>query len=308
MRFSLRSIGTEMKPSSFVADDGFTLPEMLFSMVVLALLVVLVAQLMSSATLLTNQSGKRMDSDNQVRAIFDRLASDFNSMVKRQDVDYIFAKQAGNDTMYFYSEAPAYFDSSVSDGAKSSVSLVGYRVNSSFQLERLSRGLTWDGGPAPSPSPGSVVFLTPSGSTTPDSASTIAGNWASVVGSSPNYSDGSGADYHVVGDQVYRLEVTFLQTNGVLSNAVTSYNGLQNVSAIVVALGMLDTTSRVILLQNGQIPVATGTTMIGALPDSVDGTPTLQTWQASTYLTTSGAPQAAASQLRVYERAFYLTR
>ena len=298
-----------MKPSSFsAANNGFTLLEMLFSMVVLVMLVVLVAQLMSSATLVTNQSGKRMDSDNQVRAIFDRLASDFNSMVKRQDVDYIFAKQAGNDTMYFYSEAPAYFDSTVSDGAKSSMSLVGYRVNSSFQLERLSRGLTWDGGPAPSPSPGSVVFLTPSGSTTPDSASTIAGNWASMVGSWPNYSDGSGADYHVVGDQVYRLEVTFLQTNGVLSNSVTSYNGLQNVSAIVVALGMLDTTSRVILLQNGQIPVATGNTMIGALQDSVDGTPVLQTWKASTYLTTSGVPQSAAAQLRIYERVFYLTR
>jgi len=299
-----------MKPSSFpVASDGFTLLEMLFSMGVLVMLVVLVAQLMSSAALVTNQSGKRMDSDSQVRAIFDRMARDFNSMVKRQDVDYIFAKQAGNDTMYFYSEAPAYFDSSVSDGAKSSLSLVGYHVNSSFQLERLSRGLTWDGVPAPSPSPGSMVFLTyPSGSTTPNSASTIAGNWASAVGSSPNYSDGSGADYHVVGDQVYRLEVTFLQTNGVLSNSVTSYNGLQNVSAIVVALGMLDTTSRVILLQNGQIPVATGNTMIGALSDSVDGTPTLQTWKASTYLTTSGIPQAAAAQLRIYERAFYLAK
>jgi hypothetical protein len=264
---------------------------------------------MSSATSVTTQTGKRMDSDNQVRVIFDRMASDLSAMVKRQDADYIFAKQAGNDTMYFYSEAPAYFDSSVSDGAKSSVSLVGYRVNSSFQLERLSRGLTWDGVPAPSPSPGSAVFLTyPSGSSTPNSASTIAGNWASAVGSSPNYSNGSGADYHVVGDQVYRIEISFLQTNGVLSNSVTSYNGLQNVSAIVVALGMLDTTSRVILLQNGQIPVATGNTMIGALPDSVDGTPTLQTWKASTYLTSSGVPQSAAAQLRVYERAFYLTR
>jgi hypothetical protein len=153
------------------------------------------------------------------------------------------------------------------------------------------------------------VFLTyPSGSATPDSASTIAGNWAGVVGSSPNYSDGTGADYHVVGDQVYRLEISFLQTNGVLTNSVTSYNGLQNVSAIVVALGMLDTTSRVIVLQNGQIPVATGNTMIGALSDSVDGTPTLQTWKASTYLTSSGVPQSAAAQLRIYERAFYLTR
>jgi prepilin-type N-terminal cleavage/methylation domain-containing protein len=298
------------RSSSLVEDDGFTLVEMLFSILVLVVLVVLVAQLMSSATLVINQSGKRMDSDNQVRIVFDRMASDFSAMVKRQDADCIFAKQTGNDTMYFYSEAPAYFDSSIGDGAKSSVSLVGYRVNSSFQLERLSRGLTWDGGsPAPSPSPGGMVFLTyASGSATPNSGSTIAGNWASLVGSSPSYSNGTGADYHAVGDQVYRLEVSFLQTNGTISSSVTSYSGLQNVSAIVVALGMLDTTSRVILFQNGQIPTATGNGMVSALPDSVDGTPTLQTWKASTYLTASGVSQAAAAQLRIYERAFYLTK
>jgi hypothetical protein len=254
-----------------------------------------------------------MDSDNQVRVIFDRMATDFAAIVRRQDADYIFAKngfvgQPDNDTMYFYSEAPAYFDSSVGDAAKNSVSLVGYRVNSSFQLERLSRGLTWDGLPAPSPSPGSIVFLTPSGSSSPVSASTIAGNWASAVGTSPGYSNGTGADYHVIGDQVYRLEVSFLQTNGTISSSVTPYNGLQNVSAIVVALGMLDTTSRVILSQNAQIPTATGNQMIAALPDSVDGTPTLQTWKASTYLTTSGIPQSAAAQLRIYERSFYLTK
>jgi prepilin-type N-terminal cleavage/methylation domain-containing protein len=285
------------------ANDGFTLVEMLVSVGVLVMLVVLVLQLMSSATVVTTLTGKRMDSDNQVRAIFDRMASDFSGLVKRQDADYIFAKQAGNDTMYFYSEAPAYFDSSVGVAAKSSVSLVGYRVNASFQLERLSRGLTWDGTAAPSPSPGSMVFLTPSGSSSPVSASTIAGNWASLVGTSPSYSNGTGADYHVIGDQVYRLEVSFLQTNGTVVSYVTSYNGLQSVSAIVVALGMLDTNSRA-MLPSG-IPVA----MVNALPDSVDGTPTLQTWwEASNYLTNSGIPPAAAAQLRIYERAFYLQK
>jgi prepilin-type N-terminal cleavage/methylation domain-containing protein len=298
-------------PQPSEPKSAFTLVELLVSMAVLVMLVVLVARLMSSATLITTQSGKRMDSDTQIRVIFDRMASDFSGLVKRQDADYIFAKQAGNDTMYFFTEGSAYFDSSVGDGAKSSASLVGYRVNSSFQLERLSRGLTWDGTPTPSPSPGSpgsIMFLTPSGSSNPVSGSTIAGNWTSLVGSPPSYSNGTGADYHVIGDQVYRLEVSFLQTNGTVSSSVASYNGLQNVSAIVVALGMLDTTSRVILLQNGQIPTSTGNNMIAVLPDSVDGTPTLQTWKASTYLTASGISQASAAQLRIYERAFYLTK
>ncbi|MBA3542884.1 MAG: prepilin-type N-terminal cleavage/methylation domain-containing protein [Chthoniobacterales bacterium] len=57
---------------------GFTLAEMLVSLAVLALLVVLIAQLMSSATVATTQGGKRMDSDYQVRLIFDRLANDFH--------------------------------------------------------------------------------------------------------------------------------------------------------------------------------------------------------------------------------------
>ena len=123
---------------------------------------------------------------------------------------------------YFFSEATKYFDSSISDPAKSSLALVGYRINSSFQLERLSRGLTWDGQVGPSPAPGSMVFLTPSGSLTPVSNSTIAGNWAAVVGAGPGYSNGTGADYHVIGDQVYRLEVSFLQSNGTISTSVTS--------------------------------------------------------------------------------------
>jgi type II secretory pathway pseudopilin PulG len=287
---------------------AFTLMEVLFSIVLLSLLIALVARIMSSATLATSQSAKQMDSNSQVRIVFERMASDFAGIVRRQDVDYVFAKQNGNDTMYFFSEAAKYFDTSVADSAKSSVSLVGYRINSSFQLERLSRGLTWDGQVAPSPSPGSMVFLTPSGTSTPVTGSTIPGNWAAAVGTGPGYSNGSGADYHVIGDQVYRLEISFLQSDGTISTSVTSYNGLQNVSAVIVALGMLDTTSRVIVAPGGQITSPVGIPMVNALPDSVDGTAPLQTWKASNYLTTSGIPQQAASQLRIYERTFYISQ
>ena len=288
-------------------NDGFTLVEILVSIAVLALLVAFVGRLMSSATIIASQSGKRVDSDSQARAIFDRMTADFSSMIRRQDVDYLFAKQAGNDTIFFFSEAPKYFDSSVSDPAKSSLALVGYRVNSSSQLERLSRGLTWDGQVGPSPAPGSIVFLTPSGSSTPVAGSTIAGNWASAVGTAANnYNDGAGSDYHIIGDQVYRLEISFIQSDGTISTSVTSYNGLQNVSAIIVALALLDNNSRLISTPSGQITSTVGIPMVNALPDSVAGTAPLQTWQASSYLTTSGLPQTAASQLRIYERTFYL--
>jgi Tfp pilus assembly protein PilV len=284
MKPALKKIGTA---------SGFTLVEMLMSVVVLVMLVIFVAAMMGSATTVTTIGGKRTDSDGQARLVFDRMASDFAGMTRRTDADYIFAKQNGNDTMYFYSEAPAFFQSSLDDSVKNRAALVGYRVNSSYQLERLSQGLTWDGKFSSLISPGSLIFLTyASGSSTPIASSTIAGNWGSPPGSPTNY--------HVIGDQVYRLEVSFLQTNGTIKSSVTSYNGLQGVSAIVVALGMLDTASRA-MLPSG-IPAG----MVNALPDSVDDTPTLQTWKASTYLTASGIPQATAAQLRIYERTFYL--
>src|SRR5438874_3674711 len=110
-------------------SSAFTLIELLLAIGVLAMLVALVGRLLSSATLAIHQSGNRMDSDSQVRIVFDRMANDFATMVRRQDVDYIFAKQNGNDTMYFFSEATKYFDQSIADSAKSSVALVGYRVN-----------------------------------------------------------------------------------------------------------------------------------------------------------------------------------
>jgi type II secretory pathway pseudopilin PulG len=294
-------------------EGSFTLLEMMVSTVVLAILVMLVAQMLSSATTISTLGGKRNDSDNQARLIFDRMASDFAGMVRRPDVDYIFAKQNGNDTMYFYSEAAKYFEPWIGDASKSSIALVGYRVNSNFQLERLSQGLTWDGiaspSSSPSPSPGSVVFLaypSPSPGGTPFPGSTMTGNWPTVVGDPPGYVNGSSASYHVIGDQVYRFEVSFLQIDGTIKSSAAQYNGLQGVAGLVVAIGVLDKTSRTLLLQNGQIPAASGNQMVNALPDAVDGSLILQTWKASTYLTTSGIPQASAAQLRIYERIFYL--
>ena len=289
-------------------SSAFTLIELVLAVGVLVMLVILVGRLMSGATLAINQSGKRMDSDSQVRIIFDRMANDFGAIVRRQDVDYIFAKQNGNDTMYFFSEAAKYFDTSVSDSAKSSLALVGYRVNSSFQLERLSRGLTWDGQVGPSPAPGSMVFLTPSGSLTPVEWQHNCRKLGRRGRSRARLFERNRGRLPLIGDQVYRLEVSFLQTNGTISTSVTAYNGLQGISAIIVAIGMLDNGSRLLAAPNGQITTTVGVPMVNALPDAMDGTSPLQTWRASSYLTSSGISPAAASQLRIYERTFFFSQ
>ena len=94
-------------------------------------------------------------------------------------------------------------------------------------------------------------------------------------------------------------------TDGTISNkpylaANGSINGLADVSAIIVGLGILDSTSRKI--------VSKTTEMIAALPDSKDGEAIATTWTAGDYLTQSGVPRAAASQLRIYQRYFYLKK
>lgn len=377
----------------FSATKGFTLVEILVSMGVLILLVVMVTQLTNSATNTITNSRKHMDADSQARLIFNRMATDFEKMVKRPDVDYVFCKSNGqgsggsNDAMFFFSEAPAYFDNAgTSSSSKNSVALVGYRINSKLQLERLGKGLTWDGSTVNSSNPavpGGVVFLA-SGSTsaTPLYATTIAGdgtpanqgNWTSLgtaagaAGSGSAFSDGSDSDYHVLAEQAYRLEIAFklsdgtISTQPILSNppagwpvtlkfynpssadpvltsdstqnyavgsrwyntssgqgyictnatpnaAVWNRIGIQDISAIIVSVAILDTNSRLVVTNTSKL--------IGALrdPTSTDFTTTppvlmAQTWlgavNSTNFAATSGIPQSAASQVRIYQCYFYL--
>lgn len=189
---------TNARPHSLRA--GFTLVELLVAIAVLAIILVVAAQILSTTGKLTTVNNKHMDANDQARMVFDRMADDFASIVRRKDVDYLFWKNTPattpttgvNDTMYFYTEGASYFDNSsfgLSSSlaalgysypqlAKNSVSLVGYRVNNNggtysstdtsyYQLERLGKALSWDGGAYNSGQsannsvqPNFVVFLT----------------------------------------------------------------------------------------------------------------------------------------------------
>ncbi|HEX4083851.1 MAG TPA: hypothetical protein VHY22_02985 [Chthoniobacteraceae bacterium] len=239
---------------------AFTIVEILVSVVVLVLIMVMVGQLMNGAAVGTTLSGKHVDADSQARMVFDRMAVDFSHMPQQKDVDFIFSKQpdpsaittsGSSDKMFFYSEAPAYFDTSAAGGLypastqpdpKSSVSLIGYAINSgvnnsggitppAYCLQRLSRGLVWDTqNPAVTSPPGAINFLTfpNSNSTTPLPVSTLAGNpfTSGVVGSPPSY-DGTDASYDVIGDQVFRMEFCFqvkdLSNPSVPASAYSNY-------------------------------------------------------------------------------------
>lgn len=286
-----------MNPRSLSVSSAFTLVELLVSMAVLGLLLMLFVQLINSTSDVVTADGKRMDADSQARLLFDRMAIDFGKIVKHPDVDYEFSKDGGNDQMAFYSEAAGYAPPGAASTAQpSGVSLVGYRINDDHQLERLGKSLI------NSDAANSMIFNPEPGS--------LNAAW-------PGISNGSDANYQVVADQVYRLEFNFLlkpytDSSGNVNPSIlsttpwdtrqshTEANGLSDVIAVVVAVAILDNTSRAI------VEPAQYDRMVSALPDALGDTPILETWNGSNYLASSGIPGPAAANIRIYQRMFYL--
>jgi len=354
------------RPHSFFpqpSNRGFTLVEMLVATAVLVLLIVLVAQLTNSATMTITSSRKHLDADAQARLIFDRMGNDFANMLKRKDVDYILktgtnpqnnhpsldeqmldggnSPYYGNDAMYFFSEAPAYSGTNSNAATRNSVALVGYRINTANPyalntpvLERLGKTLTWDQAP-----PTGMVFLTGTAGTIapPAGSKSTYGNWGATVGdATSNYSNGTDADFHVLGDSVYRFEYTYLLKPFTASSPVTvsgstysagqvvparisnipwdtfqnhsTISGLQDVSAIIVGLGILDSNSRKTVTNYNKL--------MTSLPDASGTADIMQSWktavsgttgqQTNPYKANTGLNSTAFSQLRYYQRYFYL--
>jgi prepilin-type N-terminal cleavage/methylation domain-containing protein len=314
---------------------GFTLVEVLVAMAILSILVAIIGTVFSSATQSVTAGTSHLESDSEARLVFDRMADDFDNMLKRTDVDYIFAKEDGNDKMFFFSHAPGYTDVA-GDANASSTSLVGYRVNpNTLQLERLGKQLEWSplaGGGGP----GSIPYLTyvvTGGITTTnlDPAGTIEGNWGATVGAAPTY-DGVDADYHALGDGVFRMEFCFLQATSPATNPPTSpyidppapvagtypfqtvTTGATpvttTVKGIVVTIAVLEKGTRrsVPDLNTGDSNTTTEALM-NSLPD-VANTPPLEKWTTTinspTYAQSANLPVAVGGHVRVYQHTFYL--
>ncbi len=306
---------------------AFTLVEMIVSMTVLLIIVGFLGNLMSDAQRGTASVLRHMGAEAQARLVFDRMGNDFNRMLQRKDVDYIFAKApaAGmNDAMFFFSRAPA----SINDPAASHgvTSLVGYRISPSFHLDRLGKLLNWDGNAAGATTPGGLPFLTFSGNALVPST-TINGIWGSggsgSLGTAANgFSDGTDIDYSVLADGVFRLSFCFLQNTSSAGNTTSTYvyppspalpnagtypldyvSNTQNVhvTAIVVTIGVLDQTAR-------KLGAVTKTT-VTALPD-LAVPPVASSWNTAlanpAFATTAGLAKQAAADVRVYEHTFYL--
>ena len=313
--------------------DGFTLAELVVTVGVLALLVFLATQLFNSATTITTLGHKQMDADSQARQLLDRMAIDFAQMVKRADVDYYVKSnpppgsllrtvpQLGNDQIAFYSTVPGYYPA----GSQSPLSLVGYRVNSDStsasynKTERLGKGLVWNAVstgdtpvvfvPIPLASPIPAVELP---APTPNPLPTPAWRQAGNMIADPAY--------EVVGPQVFRFEYYYVLKDGSFSvnpiiNPHNSLSGMQDVSAIVVDIAVIDAKSKVLLSDTTQIPqvasqlIDWGNTACAGCPTAAQWktTPGLLRAQWQNALDASTLPRQAISGIRLYERFFYLS-
>jgi prepilin-type N-terminal cleavage/methylation domain-containing protein len=265
--------------------NGFTLAELLVSVFVLSIIILMVAQLMTSATTITRTGHTHISTDTQARTVFDRMAVDFAQMLKRTDIDYYVkgptnytghgnghgwgnrrgSGQQGSDQIAFFSQVPGYYPS----GAQSPASLVAYRVNQStnagnpayFKLQRMGKGLLWNGvsnltnlNNANTTYP--IVFL-------PQTISGIANAgkmWYAAV-NNDNTNNSDDPDYETIGPGVFRFEYYYLIKNGRLDdvpwdkfarpNQTSLTNpqsiGLTDVEAIVVAIAVIDPAGRALI-------------------------------------------------------------
>ncbi len=264
------------------ACRAFTLAELLISVGVLALLILLVAGLMNSATAITRTGNKHIDTDTQARAILDRMALDFGRMLKRTDVDYYIKEPSGkykghgnghgygkkltsgqqlNDQIAFFTQAPGYYASSTN---QSPVSLVAYRVNNGsstsapyLKLERMAKGLLWNGVSGAANIP--VVFL----------PLTIDATWPAAA-KNDNSANSRDINYEMAGLQVFRFEYYYLLKNGRVTDVpwdkdarptqtsltVPVSIGLADVQAIAVAIAVIDPVSRSLIPQDSLFEIA----------------------------------------------------
>ena len=325
-----------MNESVPIHHGGFTLTEMLVSMAVLASLVLLISQILNGATATITKGRKGIDADTEARIVFDRMAIDMSRIVRRNDTDF-YGKDTsagtnrpmtGNDQIAFYSDVRGYYtDSNPTPTAtptrnqRNPISLVGYAISNDPsgrpQLARLAKGLTWE-------STGGwqgIAHL----------PIQIISRWPNVfqasTPSSPTYNGMVDADFEVISDSVLRLEYCYLLPPTSATSAAPStvpYNNsltgrstadfCTDVIAIVVAIAILDPSSRVIVNDYSQL------TSAGLFPDvpgsdaitpNATATDIAKSWMTvinqPTFATNASIPMSAASSVRVYQRRFSFT-
>ncbi len=292
-------------PTHSKNERAFTLVEMLVAIAILGILCTILMQILSSVTGVTIGCTKHFDADTQARLVLDRVSYDVAQMIQRADVDYDFPAAAsanGNNEMYFFSQSSGYYPSTAVNppapttasttsalDPRSSVSLVGYRINpATNQMERLSKGLVWSGVTGAN----SAVYL----------PQTIVGTWPTLS---------ADTNFQVISEDVFRLQIQFLIQNATTPAQVSSTPNLEGipagttgyfnpkeVMAIVVSLAVLDSTSQKIV-PSGGLGIAAS-----KLPSALGAALPMSSWETNIF--NLGLPSEAAGQVRFYQRFCFL--
>jgi Prokaryotic N-terminal methylation motif len=264
---------------------GFTLAELLVSVLVVTIIILMFTQLMTSATAISRTGHKHIDTDTQARVVFDRMALDFAQMTKRTDVDYYVKQRTGynghgnghgwgrghngdlgSDQMAFFSQVPGYYPTGYTSGQQSPISLVAYRVTESNssdpaygRLVRMAKGLGWNAlqNNPNSNSPYPIVFL-------PQTIAGVGKPWAPAINNNNTCSGNNNScdsDYEIIGPGVFRFEYYYLLKNGRVTDwpwdrwdfpdqqTISSPQqlGLSQVEAIAVSIAVIDPAARALI-------------------------------------------------------------
>lgn len=316
---------------------GFTLPELLVSIAILLALVLLVTQLVNGVASTVSHGTKHMETESHLRPLFDQMAIDIAQMVKRSDVAF-YLKSAGdtmdtssdrNDRLAFFSAVAGYYNDN-SQGYNSGYSVISYRMNADStksqynRLERMAKGLPMNAAVATSSTTMMPLLFTDS--TNPNSINTTLDKvWPAAtrpLGDPNYYSSDQYQSYELVGPQIFRFEYYYLTrvapttlvaypTSG-FRNATLNWSSantvnIADVSAIIVAIAVIDSQSR-ILLSDSQL--RTLSNLLGDFNTGMQPGELLSAWQTvlDSNPTVLAMPRPAIQGVRLYERYFYLNQ
>lgn len=322
---------------SRLRQRGFTLAEMLVSIAVLTLLIVFVNQLVHSASTISTMGNKHMDSDNQARPVLDRMAEDIGGIVKRSDIDYLLKQPANpqtggnsntgkNDQIAFYSQVEGYAPTVT----QSHLSLIAYRVNSTptstryNRLERLAKGLIWNGQATPAPTVPPTPTVVPMVFLPIPLASPLASPLPSpmpVPSPTPAWPQtgnmAADPDYELIGPQIFRFEYYYQLLTGDFTdtpwdidppNSHNKIDGLRDVATIVVVIATIDPKSRLLLTETQLASLAAQLKdhVKYKSPGNSGKVDTALQFKWQTAVNSSTLPKSALTGIHFYQRTFYL--
>jgi type II secretory pathway pseudopilin PulG len=285
-------------------STAFTLIEILVATAVLVLMLTMVTGLVNSATRSTQTAERRLDGMADVRMVFDRMASDLQSLVSDGDTTLIVGKSPApslSDSMAFVTRART-----TAAPAESRLATVLYAIGEhnnevfgagekTLMLTRLLQNYAWE-------------EATPL-------AKFLSDTDAQLLGAGPDT-----LSFNALGETIIRMAVAVHKSDGTLVHTTSnnlprlaSFSGstaritsgdstaldLSQVDAITVAIASIDARSQVLTADQLE-------TIAQALPRaSADGTLPLAQWNSVNWDQVGGIiPSVVRENIRFYQRTF----